>query len=116
MQPSDNGQQGVILGADTLQALLHSLDSINTHVGAIRLMVSSLMSDGAADLRDLMVLEKTNRLAEEHADTAYSVLANHTPAPYMRLAQELARRQGLAYLSTPSHPLEPVAQPSPTEV
>lgn len=104
MQPTDNGQQGVILGADTLHALIHALDATATHIGAVRLMLSSLMADGAGEISDLMILEKTNRLAGDHVDQAYDVLVNHKALPLERLAQDLQRLLSLAAPAT-RHPL-----------
>ena len=107
MQQNDNGQQGVILGADVLHALMQSMDAIAVHTGAVRLMLSSLITDGAGDPQALTIIERTSRLAEEQVDNVYGVLATQKALPFERLAQEISRRlTALTLAPAEPHPLE----------
>ncbi|MBI6944232.1 hypothetical protein JET76_23175 [Pseudomonas putida] len=111
MQQTENGQQGVILSADVLHALTMSMEAIAVHTGAVRLMLSSLITDGAGDPQSLTIIERTQRMAEEQVDNVYGVLAAYKAIPLDRLAQDLSRRvAALTHAPTEFHPLDPRGQ------
>ncbi|MFV3377358.1 hypothetical protein ACNE9Y_24820 [Pseudomonas sp. NY11226] len=111
MQQSETGQQGVILNADMLQSLMLSIEAIAVHTGAVRIMLSSLLTDGAGDLDTLNIIERTQRLAVDHVDNVYGALAACKAIPLDRLAQDLSRRlAAIGHTPTEFHPLDPRAQ------